>query len=87
MSSILQVRPAGSTTLIDVPALRGKSAYQHALESNLNMTEDEFNNLLANIVTVDNPGDSTPYKIQFVGEGQEPDGDTPDNIITIVLKS
>lgn len=87
MSSVLQIRPAGSTTPIDVPALRGKSAYQHALESGLNMTEDEFNNLLANIIAIDNPGDSAPYKIQFVEEGQEPDETTPDNIITIVLKS
>lgn len=86
MSSILQVKNSAGT-LIDVPALRGKSAYQHALESGLDITEEQFNNLMANIVSVDNPGTSTPYKIQFVGEGQEPDENTDSNIITIVLKS
>lgn len=86
MSSILQVKNSDGY-IVDVPALRGKSAYQHALESGLNLSEEEFNNLMANIVAIDNPGDSTPYKIQFVGEGQEPDETTSDNIITIVLKS
>ena len=86
MGSILQVKNSAGA-LIDVPALRGKSAYQHALEGGLDMTEEQFNNLMANIISVDSQGESTPYKIQFVGEGQEPDENTPDNIITIVLKS
>ena len=87
MGSVLQIKRTGSNTILDVPVLRGKSAYQQGLESGLNLSEEEFNSLMANIVAVDNPGDSTPYKIQFVGEGQEPDGSTPDNIITIVLKA
>lgn len=86
MGSVLQVKQGGA--LIDVPVIRGKSAYQQALEGGLqNMTEEQFNNLMANIISVDNSGEAQPYKIQFVGEGQEPSGDTPDNIITIVLKA
>ena len=85
MGSILQVKQDGR--FVDVPALRGKSAYEHALEGGLDITEEQFNNLMANIISVDNLGESTPYKIQFVREGQEPDKNTPDNIITIVLKS
>lgn len=85
MGSILQVKQDGR--FVDVPALRGKSAYEQALEGGLDITEEQFNNLMANIISVDSQGESTPYKIQFVGKGQEPDENTPDNIITIVLKS
>lgn len=85
MGSILQVKQDGR--FVDVPALRGKSAYEQALEGGLDITEEQFNNLMANIISVDSQGESTPYKIQFVGQNQEPDENTPDNIITIVLKS
>lgn len=85
MGSILQVKQGNG--FVDVPALRGKSAYEQALEGGLDITEEQFNNLMANIISVDKQGESTPYKIQFVREGQEPDENTPDNIITIVLKS
>ena len=67
MGSILQVKQDGR--FVDVPALRGKSAYEQALEGGLDITEEQFNNLMANIISVDNEGESTPYKIQFVGEG------------------
>jgi hypothetical protein len=67
MGSILQVKREGR--FVDVPALRGKSAYEQALEGGLDMTEEQFNNLMANIISVDKQGESTPYKIQFVGKG------------------
>ena len=73
MSSILQVRPAGSTTFIDVPALRGKSAYQHAIEGGLDIESEQlFNEILGNL-----------YKIEIAGT--EPSTGSSDKIITIVL--
>lgn len=85
-SSVLSVKPEGQTAFLDVPIIRGKSAYEHALSSGLDMSEEEFNNLLANIVIAENPIGSQIYKLRFVEEGSEPDSSTPDNIITIVLK-
>lgn len=48
MSSILQVKNSDGY-IVDVPALRGKSAYQSAIEGGLpsNITEQEFNTMLA----------------------------------------
>lgn len=72
-NSVLQVRPAGSTTLIDVPALRGKSAYQHAIEGGLDIESEQlFNEILGNL-----------YKIEIAGT--EPSTGSSDKIITIVL--
>jgi hypothetical protein len=73
MSSVLQVRPAGSATFIDVPALRGKSAYQHAIEGGLDIESEQlFNEILGNL-----------YKIEIAGT--EPSTGSSDKIITIVL--
>ena len=54
-NSVLSVKPTGQSTFLDVPIIRGKSAYQSAIEGGLDMTENEFNNLLANIVIAENP--------------------------------
>ena len=72
MSSILQVKNSAGA-LIDVPALRGKSAYQHAIEGGLNIESEQlFNEILGNL-----------YKIEIAGT--EPSTGSSDKIITIVL--
>lgn len=72
MSSILQVKNS-TGTLIDVPALRGKSAYQHAIEGGLDIESEQlFNEILGNL-----------YKIEIAGT--EPSTGSSDKIITIVL--
>ena len=72
MSSILQVKNSAGT-LLDVPALRGKSAYQHAIEGGLNIESEQlFNEILGNL-----------YKIEIAGT--EPSTGSSDKIITIVL--
>lgn len=72
MSSILQVKNSVGT-LIDVPALRGKSAYQHAIEGGLDIESEQlFNEILGNL-----------YKIEIAGT--EPSTGSSDKIITIVL--
>lgn len=72
MGSILQVKNSEGT-LIDVPALRGKSAYQHAIEGGLDIESEQlFNEILGNL-----------YKIEIAGT--EPSTGSSDKIITIVL--
>ena len=72
MSSILQVKNSAGA-LIDVPALRGKSAYQHASEGGLDIESEQlFNEILGNL-----------YKIEIAGT--EPSTGSSDKIITIVL--
>lgn len=72
MSSILQVKNSAGA-LIDVPALRGKSAYQHAIEGGLDIESEQlFNEILGNL-----------YKIEIAGT--EPSTGSSDKIITIVL--
>lgn len=84
MSSVLQVKNSAGT-IIDVPALRGKSAYQHAIEGGLTgINEETFNTMLGNLV-YGAGADNTVYQINVTG--QEPDNNTPENVITIVLES
>lgn len=72
MSSILQVKNSAGA-LIDVPALRGKSAYQHAIEGGLDIESEQlFNEILGNL-----------YKIEIAGT--EPSTGSSNKIITIVL--
>ena len=72
MSSVLQVKNSAGA-LIDVPALRGKSAYQHAIEGGLDIESEQlFNEILGNL-----------YKIEIAGT--EPSTGSSDKIITIVL--
>lgn len=83
-NSVLQIRTQDG--LINVPVSRGKSAYEHALNGGLQIfSEEVFNNMLANLVIVDNAiGDSRILKINF--SASEPDENTDDNTITIVLR-
>lgn len=85
MSSILQVKNSAGE-IIDVPALRGKSAYQQALKGGLpqNINEETFNMILGNLV-YGSGADNTIYQINVTG--QEPDDNTPENVITIVLEN
>lgn len=72
MSSILQVKNSAGA-LIDVPALRGKSAYQHAIEGGLDIESEQlFNEILGSL-----------YKIEIAGT--EPSTGLSDKVITIVL--
>ena len=72
MSSVLQIKNSAGI-IVDVPALRGKSAYQHAIEGGLDIESEElFNKILGNL-----------YQIKM---GTEPSTDTSDKIITIVLE-
>lgn len=72
MSSILQVKNSDGY-IVDVPALRGKSAYQHAIEGGLDIESEQlFNEILGNL-----------YKIEIAGT--EPSTGSSDKIITIVL--
>lgn len=79
MNSVLQVKNSVGD-MIQVPALRGKSAYQSAIEGGLheNITEEQFNKILGNIVY----GDQSGYKIKVVNS--KPSTFDP-NAITIVL--
>lgn len=73
MSSVLQIKNSAGI-IVDVPALRGKSAYQHAIEGGLDIESEElFNRILGNL-----------YQIEITGT--EPSTDTSDKIITIVLE-
>lgn len=73
MSSVLQIKNSAGI-IVDVPALRGKSAYQHAIEGGLDIESEElFNKILGNL-----------YQIEITGT--EPSTDTSDKIITIVLE-
>lgn len=71
-SSVLSVKPSGTTAFLDVPIIRGKSAYEHALDGGLDLEEQEFNELLAN-----------QYKI--VISNTPPSTGVSDRVITIVL--
>lgn len=84
MGSIIQVKK--DDRYVDVPVLRGKSAYEHAISGGLLDTIDEetFNKMLGNMV-YGAGADNTVYQINVTG--QEPDDNTPDNVITIVLES
>ena len=92
MGSVLQIKNAEGK-FIDIPSLRGKSAYDHAVDggfkglNNITPTEEEFNKLLANLVVGQGAsnGESQIYQINFSGE--PPADDTPDNVITIVLEN
>lgn len=71
MGSILQIKQEGR--FVDVPSLRGKSAYQHAIEGGLDIESEQlFNEILGNL-----------YKIEIAGT--EPSTGSSDKIITIVL--
>ena len=73
MSSVLQIKNSAGI-IVDVPALRGKSAYQHAIEGGLDIESEElFNKILGNL-----------YQIEIAGT--EPSTSTSDKIITIVLE-
>ena len=73
MSSVLQIKNSAGI-IVDVPALRGKSAYQHAIEGGLDIESEElFNKILGNL-----------YQIEIAAT--EPSTDTSDKIITIVLE-
>lgn len=73
MSSVLQIKNSAGI-IVDVPALRGKSAYQHAIEGGLDIESEElFNKILGNL-----------YQIEIAAA--PPSTDTSDKIITIVLE-
>ena len=73
MSSVLQIKNSAGI-IVDVPALRGKSAYQHAIEGGLDIESEElFNKILGNL-----------YQIEIAAT--PPSIDTSDKIITIVLE-
>lgn len=73
MSSVLQIKNSAGI-IVDVPALRGKSAYQHAIEGGLDIESEElFNKILGNL-----------YQIEIATT--PPSTDTSDKIITIVLE-
>lgn len=73
MSSVLQIKNSAGI-IVDVPALRGKSAYQHAIEGGLDIESEElFNKILGNL-----------YQIEIAAT--PPSTDTSDKIITIVLE-
>lgn len=48
MASLLKVKDSNGN-IIDIPAIKGKSAYQSAVDGGYKGTEEEFNSLLANI--------------------------------------
>lgn len=79
-NSVLSVKPAGQSAFLDVPVIRGKSAYQHAIEGGLleDITETQFNEMMSNMVY----GDTAGYKIKVVNS--KPSTFDP-NSITIVL--
>lgn len=78
MASILQIKK--DNEYVNVPILRGKSAYEHALDGGLqeNITETNFNKMLGNFVY----GDGVNYQIKVVNS--KPSTFDP-NVITIVL--
>lgn len=72
-NSVLSVKPTGQSTFLDVPIIRGKSAYQSAIEGGLDIESEQlFNEILGNL-----------YKIEIAGT--EPSTGSSDKIITIVL--
>lgn len=73
MSSVLQIKNSAGI-IVDVPALRGKSAYQHAVEGGLDIESEElFNKILGNL-----------YQIEIAAT--PPSTNTSNKIITIVLE-
>ena len=84
-NSVLSVKPTGQSTFLDVPIIRGKSAYQSAIEGGLPAGIDEnlFNNKLGNIVTGIG-GNGNLYQIVF--SSSKPSSNTDSNVITIVLE-
>lgn len=83
MGSILQVKKSGDNSFTNVPVLRGKSAYEHALDGGLSMdvSETDFNQRLGGVVTGVG-GNGELYKIVFSDSAPT---ENNENIITIVL--